>query len=82
MGRALTPKTPKIPPNKGTQDECFRRKMAAHTVIQFIVAKNRKIAKKSKLGTQEVRLSGAGMRIPQKHSRDLHASVAESRCER
>jgi hypothetical protein len=45
MGRTLTPKTPNIPPNRGTQDECFPPKMAAHTVIQFRVATYRKIAK-------------------------------------
>jgi hypothetical protein len=71
MGRVLKPKTPNTPPNKGTQDECFLRKMAAHTVIQFMVERNRKIAKKSKLGTQESRLLRAGIHIPQNHADDL-----------
>jgi hypothetical protein len=37
MGVYLRPKTPKKPPTKGIQDECFPRKMAAHTIIQLRV---------------------------------------------
>jgi hypothetical protein len=68
MGRNLTPRTPNSPPTKGTQEECFPRKMAAHTVIQLRVAMNPKIGKKSKLGIQEVGLLGTGIHIPKKIS--------------
>jgi hypothetical protein len=53
MGRNQKPKEPSTPPNKGTQEECFPRKMATHTVIQFRVATYRKNATKSQLPVHE-----------------------------